>query len=242
MKMKKVVGIALAAVMALGIATVAFAEENTGITVNGRGGIEVDPDTAIIYADIVTIADGASEAQNKNNKTAEAVTEAMIKSGIGEDKVITEYNYVSPEYKYDPETDESRIIGYRAYVSLSFRTNDVDNAGKYLDTVVASGATSARVSFTLENSSIYYADALKQAVNAARDSAQAIADACGVKLGAVKSVQETSSNYYVSEYSAESADAVMNAAGAEENAKSATNIKYDKISVTARISLTYNIQ
>ncbi len=238
---KKVVGLILAAVMTLGVSTAAFAEENAGITVNGTGGIEVDPDTAIIYANIETSASEAEEAQKKNNELVTCVTEAMIKAGIAEDKILTEYNYVHPSYKHDADTDETSITGYIAYTTLSFKTNDVDNAGKYLDTAVAAGATGSRVSFTLENSSVYYAAALKEAVNAAKDSAKAIADACGVTLGTVKSVQETSSNYYVSEYSYESAEAEVFSADSSANGVD-TSIKYDKISVTARISITYNIQ
>ncbi len=237
---KRLAAFAMALVLSFAVSSVAFAEDSTGITVNGRGGIEVDPDTAIIDATISTFAEEAAEAQDENNKIAEDVKAAMISAGIEEDRIVSEYNYVSPSYEYDKDTYESRIAGYNAYASISFRTGDVDNAGKYLDTAVSAGATGARVSFALENSSLYYAAALKEAVKAANDSAKAIADACGIQLGNVKSVQESSSNYYTSEYEYDTVEA-EEAVATSANGISETNIQYDKISVTARLTITYEI-
>ena len=66
---KTLIGISLAAVMTLGMASVSFAAENAGITVNGRGIIMVDPDMVKIYADIETTPDYLS------NTTGEVSTD-----------------------------------------------------------------------------------------------------------------------------------------------------------------------
>ena len=51
---KTAISLLLAAVMVFGISVTAFAESTDGITVNGRGIVSVEPDTATIYANIET--------------------------------------------------------------------------------------------------------------------------------------------------------------------------------------------
>ncbi len=239
---RTLIGISLAAVMTLGMASVSFAAENAGITVNGRGIIMVDPDMVKIYADIETTAKTASEAQNENNKISEKIKAAMAAAGIKDEDVLTESAYVYPESVYDENLKKSVTTGYTAYTTLSFATNDIDNAGKYMDTALAAGATGCNVSFYLKDSSVYYADALKEAVKSAKSSADAIADACGVTLKGIVSVDETSSNYSVAEATAEKA-AFGNMAVSDSTASNgaSTQIGYDKISITARVTITYAI-
>ncbi len=238
---KTLVGISLAAVMAIGASSAAFAAENDGITVNGTGAVMVDPDTAKIYADIETTAKTTSEAQNENNKIAESVKNAMIEAGIKSEDILTESAYVYPERVYDEDLNKSVTTGYRSYTTLSFETKDIDNAGKYMDIVLKAGATGSSVSFYLEDSSVYYADALKEAVKSAEGSAKAIAEACGITLGQVKSVNESSSNYSVTENTAEKVQYEGMAVADAAAAGTTTEIGYDKISITARVSITYSI-
>ena len=83
---KTLVGLSLAAVMTFGTFTAAYAAENNGITVNGRGVVMVDPDTAKIYTDIETTAATASDAQNENNRISEGIKFAMLDAGIADEK------------------------------------------------------------------------------------------------------------------------------------------------------------
>ena len=112
-----------------------------------------------------------------------------------------------------------------------------------MDVALKSGATGSSVSFYLEDSSIYYADALKEAVKSAENSAKAIAEACGVTLNGIVSVDEMSSNYSVAENTAEKVEyEAMSAADSAANGGSyTTDIGYDKISITASVSITYGI-
>lgn len=238
---KTLVGLTLAAVMTLGLSTAAFAADATGITVNGTGKVMVDPDTVKIYAQIETTGDTAAEAQSENNKIAESVKNAMLEAGIKAEDMLTESTNVYPERVYDSDQDKSIVIGYTAYTSLSFATKDVDNAGKYFDKALEAGATGCSVSFYIEDTSVYYADALKAAVKSAENSAKAIADACGVKISGVKSVTESTSNYAVAESTSASYDAAMEKTEAEAGRAEPTVIGYDKITISARISITYGI-
>lgn len=240
---KTLVGLSLAAVMTFGTFTAAYAADNNGITVNGRGVVMVDPDTAKIYADIETTAATASDAQNENNRISEGIKFAMLDAGIADENILTESSYVYPERTYDENLKKSVTTGYRAYTTLSFKTDDIRNAGKYMDVALKSGATGSSVSFYLEDSSIYYADALKEAVKSAENSAKAIAEACGVTLNGIVSVDEMSSNYSVADTTAAKVEyEAMAAADSAANGGSyTTDIGYDKISITASVSITYGI-
>lgn len=234
---KTFVGILLASVMAVGFSTSAFADNTTGITVNGTGTVLADPDTAVITARIETIENTAETAQSLNNSLCSDLRNSMIAAGISEDKIVTEYTYVSPEGKYDEKAEKYKIIGYRAYTSISFSTNDVDNAGKYIDVAVKNGSTGVSISLSLENSAdFFYAQALKQAIATAESSAKAIADACGKPLGDIVSVNESTSNRYTAEAtSAKAMNDIDDSAGG-------TEIDYDKISITARVTVNYDFK
>ncbi|GFI62446.1 26 kDa periplasmic immunogenic protein [Clostridiales bacterium] len=237
-KRKILIGFMLAALMSVGTASLAFAVEKEGISVNGKGTVEVEPDLAIIYANVETIAETAPEAQRHNNDFVESVKSAMINEGISSDKVLTEYSYVSPEHKYDEKTGQYIPSGFRAYTSLSFSTNDVENAGKYYDTALKAGATGCSISFSLENSSLYYSQALNEAVKSADASAKAIAAALGHELGTVTSVEELTSNYSVAE--ARKEGSVNSYADDAVSGGGSSVINYDKISVVARINVVYS--
>ena len=238
---KTFVGILIASVIAVGCSTSAFAENTTGITVNGTGTVLADPDTAVITVSIETIENTAETAKSLNNGLCSDLRNSMVVAGISEDRIITEYTYVSPERKYDEKTEQYKIIGYRAYTSISFSTNDVDNAGKYIDVAVKNGATGVNISFSLESSADFYAQALKQAIATAESSAKAIANACGKPLGNVVSVNETTSNRYTIENASAKTMNDLEAV-AEEGAGAGTEIDYDKISVTAHVTVNYDFK
>ena len=106
-KISKVfVSMLIASVMAVGISTSAFAEEASGITVNGTGTVLVNPDTAVISASVESTESTAEKAKEINNKLCAELKNAMISAGISEDKIITEYTYVSPKMKYDDTAEE----------------------------------------------------------------------------------------------------------------------------------------
>ena len=115
----------------------------------------------------------------------------------------------------------------------------MENAGAFIDTALKAGATGSDISFSLENSAVYYAQALKNAIKTAGDSAAVIAESCGRSLGPVKSVVETSSNNYTTETSGMSKS--VNAEMADYDAsEGSTVINYDKIDITARVTVTYS--
>lgn len=233
-----------AAALAFGMSTMAFAAEpaaNT-ITVNGQGIVQVAPDLATIHVTVEKTAKTAAQAQKDVNAELTDIVAAMKALGVTDEDIVTSYISVYPSYQYDEESGKRTVENYQAYTSVSVSTNDVDNAGKYVDAALNAGATGTNgVTFSLEKPEIYYNQALTEAVKAAQSSATAIAQAYGKTLGQVVSVVEnsrnTSTSYKEMDYAVEEAMA-MNAM-ATGSADRNTNISYEDIEVSANITAVY---
>ncbi len=88
------------------------------ITVSGEGKVKVKPDTASISAGVVTEAETAREALNKNNDQMQEVMAGMREAGIAEDDLQTAQFSVSPVYSRMPRKAgaprvDPKIVGYR---------------------------------------------------------------------------------------------------------------------------------
>lgn len=226
-----------AAVLSVFSCGMVSAADGGEIHVNGSGVVQVQPDTAKISLSVSTTGKTAQAAQAENNKITKNVTVAMEGLGIAKDKIVTAYTSVYPTYRYDQNTGKSTVAGYESHTELQVTTKDIDHAGKYIDAALHAGATGSNgVSFSVEDQSAYYAQALQIAVKNAAKSANAIASAYGKPLGAVKSVTENSHNYdYV-----ENAPMAKTMAAEEAVADAGgTNISYGKIEISANISVTY---
>ena len=237
MKKWKKFAAVLAATMILSCGMTGFAYAAEGeINVNGMGVVMADPDTAKINLSVETMGKTSEAAQRENNKILQHVTKAMQNMGVTKENIVTTYTSVYPQYNYDDKTGERTTFGYRSYTDLQVTTKDIDNAGKYIDAALKAGATgTGGVSFSIEDQSVYYGQALQVAVKNAEKSARSIADAYGRPLGAVKSVTENSRNAYTVENSMAkmmmAEDAMADGGG--------TTISYGKIQITANIAVTY---
>lgn len=230
----------LAATMALTLAgaCMAFAAEGE-IHVNGTGIVQANPDTAEISLNISTDGKTAQATQAENNKIVAAVTNAMTKLNVKKEDIVTAYTSVYPNYRYNDETGKRTLTGYQAETSLQVKTKDIDNAGKYIDAALKAGATGSNgVSFSIADRSKYYGQALQVAVKNAEASAAVIAQAYGKPLGAVKSVTEGSENASYA-YGGGAGKNSMMAVESLADRDAGTTISYDKIEITARVSVSY---
>ena len=243
---------AVAAALAVGMQTAVFAADTTPvvatstatstISVNGQGEVLVKPDLAMVSLEVEHTASTAAEAQQKVTDGVTSILAAMQKLQIPEEDIVTSYVSVSPVYRYDDNGTRTQN-GYRAYTSLQVRTNDVDHVGTVLDTGLQAGATgTSGVSFTLENPSVYYGQALREAIRTAESSAQTIANAYGKSLGDVIAVTEQSSNTSsVDKYYAEAStmNAMREDATSAGGGGSSSKIAYEDISVYASVEVVY---
>lgn len=232
-----VVCVAVAA-LAMGCNSVAFAAGEINVT--GRGVVLAKPDTATIGLSVETDGKTSEAAQKETSKILQKVTDTLMEMGIQKDKIVTTGTYVYPFYQYNDQTGKRTVTGYRSNASIQAITKDIDNAGKYIDAALKAGATGTDgVSFSVEDESAYYAQALEAAVKNAESSAIAIANAYGKPLGEVKSVSENSRNAYYVEGTTMAKMAIAEDAMDMETGAGGTSIHYGNIHVSADISVVY---
>lgn len=235
---KKICFVCVAAVtLAAGCHSVTFAAGE--ISVTGSGIVLAKPDTATIGLSVETDGKTSEAAQKETAKIMQKVSETLIEMGIQKDKIVTTGTYVYPFYQYNDNTGKRTVSGYRSSSNIQIITKDIDNAGKYIDAALKAGATGTDgVTFSVEDESAYYAQALETAVKNAEDSAAAIAGAYGKPLGEVKNVTENSRSAYYAENAKRSA--LMAAEGEVADAGAGnTTVLYGDIRITANISVVY---
>ena len=246
--MKKMIAIAaiLVSTMTMTTAVTAYAAETAQTTmrtieVNGKGIVMAKPDVASIRFTVETKEYTAQEAQNKYADITDAVTKALVTSGVQSDNIITEYYTVDVDKTYDQQKDTWIEHGYYATNSFTAKVNDVDNVGKYIDVATKAGVTSVgSVSFSLSDPNQYYSQALQSAVKNASSSAQALAGALGVALGECISVEEISSyNSYIAENAVMAKSAMADTAASGADGGNRADIRYEDMEVSANVVMRY---
>lgn len=164
------------------------------VTVQGLGQVRSDPDVATVRLGVVSQAPTARAAQDQANRVAAAILEAVAKLGVPREGVQTSDLSLGPIYAQPgPEErfQEPRITGYQASYVVSVRLEKLDLVGPVVDAALGAGANQLQgVEFGLRDDRAARTRALQEAVRQARDKAETIAGALGVRLGGVLEVGE----------------------------------------------------
>jgi uncharacterized protein len=221
--------LAAAAVAGVGRPEEARSEQGTptrGITVNASGDVETTPDRAALELGVQTNAANAKAALAQNAERLNQVLDALRKAGVAKDDLQTSNVSLWPQH--DP--DGNTVTGYQAQNTVAAEL-DVAKAGDAIDAAVAAGANVVGgPSLSVGERDALYRKALKNAVEAARAKAEAIADAAGVKVGRVTAVVE-SPGY-------DEAPPMPYAMRAADNAES-TPIEPGKQAIEATVTVTF---
>lgn len=236
-------GIVAGLIMAIFSKLKAESEVNT-ISAEGQATIKASPDLVTVYFRAETNGSSAKEAKDRNAEIVNKAIEALKKAGIPEEKIQTQDYNIYPEYEWNYETNERKLIGYKAIHSfkVELQTAQIDKVGSVIDASVDAGAMIDYINFELstEKQNYYKAIALKQASEDARRKVEAIASGLDKSLGKLVSVSEISFDYYPWPiYRAMAQDEQQEA---REKAKEAiTNIRPSEQEVSARVAVVYKI-
>ena len=230
--MKKVLSIVLAMLMLIGSS--ALAEKTLNVT--GSGTVYLDADIA--YASLGVSYTGAdlSVIQQQANETIEAVCKAMEEAGLDAKNISTDNINIYPMYDYSE--NDSKLTGYRIDERLSIHTEDIDALGAYTDAAFAAGAnTFDSITFSVKDDSQAKKDALKKAVQDAREKAEVIAEASGEEIDSVVTISE---NEQYSYYNTDSRAYIMKSESADAGA--GTTVRAAQINVSADVQITYRLK
>ncbi len=164
------------------------------LSVSGSGHVSVAPDMATMRIGVETRADTAAAAVAANNASAERIIDTLKQNGIEAKDIQTSNFSVSPVY--DETTFQRRegpkIVGYQATNQVVARIHDLDGMGTVLDATVGSGANRIDgLEFGLEDDTEVADQARAKAVEDALRKARVYAQAAGVQLGDIQSINES---------------------------------------------------
>jgi uncharacterized protein len=192
--------IRIAALVAVGAAVAAFAgvgrpdlaggasQPTGGITVSGTGTVQSVPDEAQFSLGVDSKGPTAREALAANSAQMRRVLTALFAAGVAKGDVQTQDVSVSRSY---PDN------GYSADNTVSVKIHDLEKAGSILDAATNAGANNVYgPTLTRSDQDELQAKALRAAVDRARAKAQILADAAGVRLGAVTAITENEGDAY----------------------------------------------
>lgn len=178
-----------------GAAGPAIAAEAPQIRVSGEASVSAQPDQARLSAGVVSQAQTVDAALDANNAAMTEVFAQIRALGIPENNIQTSNFSVSPQYPpYRPDNPEPRtIIGYQVSNQVSIIVDDLARLGEALDALARSGANQlGGVSFSIADTKPLESQARREAVADAMAKAEELAQAAGVRLGAIISIQEGS--------------------------------------------------
>lgn len=160
-------------------------------TATGEGKVNATPDIAKVNLGITVSRLAVKEAQNEANNTINKISGDIKKLGINEKDIKTTSYNLSPSY--DWSSGKQRITGYQITINLEVKVRDFDKINQVIDTATADGANLVGgLQFTLEESKLkeLQSKVREEAVNEAKEKAESLAKAAGVKLGRIVNVQE----------------------------------------------------
>jgi uncharacterized protein YggE len=201
------------------------------VRTSGEATVTVKPDRAQIDVGVVTQADTSQAAVQQNAQKLEAtLTRLRQLLGAGADIKTISYS-VTPNYRYPQGGGEPTITGYTATNIVRVTLDDLTKVGSVIDNAVLGGSNRIQnLRFMLKDEEPVKAQALREAAVRARASANALADALGLRVVRVLSVAEGGSPVVP----------MREVAFARADAAS-TPIEPGTIEVTATVSLTIEV-
>ena len=168
------------------------------LTVSGHGEVTEQPDIATVSLGVESQANTAASAQDAVSGVMQQVLVKIKAVGIPDNEIQTAGVNLSPVYSTPTpgqENEPPRIAGYRASNEVRVRTTHLKLVGPLIDAGLKAGANRLEgIQFGLANDLHARTEALKQAAHEAQAKGQALADALGLKLVAVKKVNESGVN------------------------------------------------
>ena len=202
------------------------------IQVSATGTANMAPDMATVSAGVVTQGKTAREAMFGNATKMTRVFEELEASGIEKKNITTSQLSLQPKYNYQ-NRQAPKIEGYEARNTVSAKTYNLDNVGAMLDALVKAGVNNINgVQFSIKDSKAARDKAREDAIREAREKAESMAAAAGVKLGKLKSLSEGGGNFnprpvpYAMEARAVGGASTPVAAG-EQSISVTVNMSYD---------------
>lgn len=162
------------------------------IVTSGTGRVEAMPNQAVLTLGVQIQRRTASEAMSEANRIAERMLSRLAALGFPRADIRTSGVQLIPVFTSPREGGEPQVTAYRASYTLTVTANDLTKVGPAIDASVEAGANVVHgISFGLRDTSVSRRDALAIAVKDAREKADAIAQAAGLRIRGIEQIMES---------------------------------------------------
>jgi uncharacterized protein YggE len=166
------------------------------LNVNGVGQTYLTPDIAYIYVGVHSEAPSASEAVAANKVQTAAVISALKSASVDEKDIRTTNFSIWPSQQYGPDGTVSGTV-YMVDNQVYVTVRDLEGLGDLLDDAISAGANSINsIQFDVADKTEAVKEARSKAVDDAKKQAQELADAAGVSLGDIQTINFYDSSPY----------------------------------------------
>ena len=205
------------------------------LNVNGLGQANLTPAVAYIYIGVHTEGATASEAVEANKGQTSSLISSIKESGVDEKDIRTTNFSIWPSQQYGPDGTISGTV-YMVDNTVYITVRELDGLGDLLDSAISAGANTINsIQFDVADKAQALKDARTKAVADAQAQAQELAEAAGVSLGEIQTI-----NFY--ENSAYPVDMGKGGGGVAYDAASAVPIQPGQLTVSVNVNLTYSIK
>lgn len=203
----------------------------------GQGKVYLVPDVAYVSIGVRSEAATVAEALKENNTQAQAIQKALTDLGVDLKDIQTSAFNVYPQQQNNPKLPGENAVATTFVVenTVSVTVRDLTKVGTLLDKVASSGANSINgIQFDVKDKAKAVAEARKQAIADAKQQAAELAQAAGVQLGAIQSLNVYTGGQPSPVYQAKGGFAAA--------ADSQVPVASGQLLITAEANLTFEIK
>lgn len=172
----------------------AFGADHTGkdvrtVTVTGLGEVSAAPDKAIVSMGAQAIEPQLDASREKVTRAVQAFLRLTRELDIADKYVQTSQLSVRPEYEWNPDTNQQRLIGYFVERQLTVDLRDLDKLGLLMERAVSAGVNVVSgPEFGSTREEELRRQAIERAAVNAKENAAALARSMGAGLGRLRRV------------------------------------------------------
>jgi len=218
------------------------------VQVTGSALINVTPDRALIQLGVQSNGATPDAVQSVNSAAIQKVMQALRAQGVESKDIATDFYVIEPVYE---NYDSLYIKGYRINNIVAITLRDVKKTSDILAAALKAGANQVvNVEFYTSELRKYRDQARELAMKAAKEKAQALANAAGAETDCVLNISENSWSYYNGWWygrgsqNVATQNVIQNAApgGGPSSGAGDEPISLGQISVKAEVSATFGLK
>lgn len=178
------------AIALLTTSAAALADAQPFVAATGDGRVEVAPDIAWLSFGVSARQPTVAAARDEVAGDVSRLIKLARDNGLADDQIATAALSVSPEFDWEPETRQRRLLGYVVSRQVTLKLREIGKLGELTEKALGLGVTDASpASFDTSRRAELEAEALAAATRHARARAEIMAGALGARVGAALQIE-----------------------------------------------------